>query len=468
VAQVALAAPSEDWVAPSGVTMDATVLATFAQHSPVDETDVTETIPLDDVLSDVIDQPTPSSQEEAVLPADPVLTSDAPEVQDIGEVNLQGVSGPDEKINSTARSPAPEEIARSPEIAAPPVEPVMSAAHDISDEPVASDFAEDQLPADATVIVTAPVDVTANEVAKPLPEPIADAPAPAPSPPAEPPTLVQPKRVRHSRIPRAIGRFDSPLIPQFIDNEMRVENPYAAQVEREVLHARSVADKAASADLDPASSPTSQSPATGIFAQNTAIAGDQTSLKSFLELQTDLPNPFAAESTDNASSVNSEGSATKSLPAPAAPVTSPVESELAETVEAQAEAHKTRGDQFRAQGRLEDAAVCYRRALALRPDLREAYTNLADVLQEARQFADAIIVYKQALSWDPDDADLHCSLGEAQLKNGQIEDAVASFRQAVSLRPDFAVAYINLGNALRDLRNPVAETNGTTGDRAPA
>jgi tetratricopeptide (TPR) repeat protein len=244
-------------------------------------------------------------------------------------------------------------------------------------------------------------------------------------------------------------------MPRFIDNERVAENPRAAEVDPEAANANVVAEGASCTQSDASAIAAAASTVQNVFAVDTAISGDRTLLKSFLELQTEISNPFATEPVGNISSVASQDSAPKkSLPAPSDPTTVPTEADASITAMADSQL----GDAFRAEGRLEEAIASYRKALALRPDLAEAHRNLGIALQEAQQSAEAITVYQQAISLWPSDADLCFGLGEALQKNGQIEEAIASYRQAVALRPDFAEAYFNLGNALRDLRNEAKDS----------
>jgi tetratricopeptide (TPR) repeat protein len=335
----------------------------------------------------------------------------------------------------------------------PPPEPVTSTVQDAFVEPEASDDTASHSHNDSTVTVTAPADVIVNQEVISVAEPIA-APAEQPPPvPPELPTPVRARRVRRSALPRAIGRFDSPAMPRFIDHEVVAENPRAAEEEREVANANIVAERPPSTPSDASAMAATASTVPNVFAVDTAISGDRTLLKSFLELQTEMSNPFATEPVGDVGSVApNESPPKKSLPAPSGPATAPTEADASVTAIADSQL----GDAFRAEGPLEEAIASYRKALALRPDLPEAYSNLGSALQEAQQSAEAVTVYRQAVSLWPSDADLHFSLGEALQKNGQLEEAIASYRQAVALRPDFAEAYFNLGNALRDLRNKEA------------
>ena len=56
------------------------------------------------------------------------------------------------------------------------------------------------------------------------------------------------------------------------------------------------------------------------------------------------------------------------------------------------------------QGKLDDAAACYRRVLDLNPQDAGAHNNLGIVLQMQSRFEEAAACYRQVLALNPDDA----------------------------------------------------------------
>jgi tetratricopeptide (TPR) repeat protein len=157
----------------------------------------------------------------------------------------------------------------------------------------------------------------------------------------------------------------------------------------------------------------------------------------------------------------------------------------AQFLPADAEAHYNLGNVLYDFGRQEEAAVCYRRALVLKPEFARAHNNLGFVLHHMGQaenalasfrraleiepgFAlahnsagivlrdlgrleDAVASYRHALASMPDYAEAHYNLGNVAQEQGRLADAAASYRQALRIKPDFAQAHGNLGNALRGL-----------------
>ena len=108
------------------------------------------------------------------------------------------------------------------------------------------------------------------------------------------------------------------------------------------------------------------------------------------------------------------------------------------------------GQAYRSLGRLEEAAQCYREAIALKPDHVTAYNNLGSVLQESGKAAEAVRVYRQALDIRPDVVELWCNLANALQDLGRFEEAEHACRQALAMNPGLAPAHNILGNALQN------------------
>ncbi len=100
------------------------------------------------------------------------------------------------------------------------------------------------------------------------------------------------------------------------------------------------------------------------------------------------------------------------------------------------------------RGLFDEALVCYRKALEIKPDFAEAHYNLGVALARRGQVDEAIAHYRQVLKIKPDFADAHNNLGNALADRGQVDEAVAYYRKALEIKPDFAGAHNNLGMAL--------------------
>jgi len=114
-------------------------------------------------------------------------------------------------------------------------------------------------------------------------------------------------------------------------------------------------------------------------------------------------------------------------------------------------AHNNLGNTLQQLGRLEQAEVSCRQAIALSPDLAEAHNNLANTLQQLGRLEQAEVSCRQAIALKPDFAEAHNNLGNTLKELGRLEEAKASCRQAVALKPDFAKAHYNLGIVLQEL-----------------
>ena len=101
-----------------------------------------------------------------------------------------------------------------------------------------------------------------------------------------------------------------------------------------------------------------------------------------------------------------------------------------------------------AQGRLDEAIATYQRALALRPEYPEAHYNLANALNDARRPREAAEHFRIALQTIRGSADVHNNLGIALMAQGKTADAIDEFRTAVQLEPGSAKSVRNLADAL--------------------
>jgi tetratricopeptide (TPR) repeat protein len=97
----------------------------------------------------------------------------------------------------------------------------------------------------------------------------------------------------------------------------------------------------------------------------------------------------------------------------------------------------------------EAARAAYERALALDPDLGDAYVNLGRLAHQADDPATAARCYHEALRRDAHDPVTHYNLALALEDLDKREPAILHYQRAVALNPRFADAHYNLGQILQ-------------------
>ena len=100
---------------------------------------------------------------------------------------------------------------------------------------------------------------------------------------------------------------------------------------------------------------------------------------------------------------------------------------------------------------LETAIDAYDRAIRLKPDYAEAYSNRGVAKSDLGRHDEAIADYDEAIRLKPDYAEVYSNLGDAKNDLGWYEDAIADCDKAIRLKPDLAEAYSNRGVAKRSL-----------------
>jgi tetratricopeptide (TPR) repeat protein len=113
-----------------------------------------------------------------------------------------------------------------------------------------------------------------------------------------------------------------------------------------------------------------------------------------------------------------------------------------------AAAYSNLGTALRGQGRLDEAVTAYERAITLQPEFPDAHYNLANALVDQGKAAAAIEHFHVALRVVPGSAEVHNNLGIALAANGKAEEAMAEFRAALVADPGSAKAHRNLGDLL--------------------
>jgi len=116
--------------------------------------------------------------------------------------------------------------------------------------------------------------------------------------------------------------------------------------------------------------------------------------------------------------------------------------------------HGTIGNALLRQQRLPEAVACYHKAIDLRPDIPDLYSNLGYALSRQGHLRDAVAALRVAIDLDPANPRAHFNLGEAIGKQGRLPEAADCYRAAIDLRPDIPEAYNSLGFALSQMGRP--------------
>jgi Flp pilus assembly protein TadD len=107
----------------------------------------------------------------------------------------------------------------------------------------------------------------------------------------------------------------------------------------------------------------------------------------------------------------------------------------------------TEGRARRALDETEAAMVCFRQAIALNPDLVQAYQNLAEIERTLGLSYQAETSYRRAMVLMPQNATAHNNAGILLFETGDLSGALAAFRTALALDPADAQLYVNLSVA---------------------
>jgi Flp pilus assembly protein TadD len=100
------------------------------------------------------------------------------------------------------------------------------------------------------------------------------------------------------------------------------------------------------------------------------------------------------------------------------------------------------------EGRLDEAATHYRRALEIEPGSSAALTNLGNVLRRQGRAAEAESRYREAIERDPRATEPWINLGNLTVDRGDFPEAERCYRKALTLAPGDRAARYNLAKAL--------------------
>ena len=107
-----------------------------------------------------------------------------------------------------------------------------------------------------------------------------------------------------------------------------------------------------------------------------------------------------------------------------------------------------------ASGALEKAETDLRSAVALRPDLAEAWSDLGQVREKLDDDGGALAALQRSVEVNPEGAVARTRLGSLYLRLGKPGDAIPHLERAVELAPDDQTALNSLQRALREAGQP--------------
>ena len=102
------------------------------------------------------------------------------------------------------------------------------------------------------------------------------------------------------------------------------------------------------------------------------------------------------------------------------------------------------GKALEQKGKIDEAAICYEKAIAGARSLVGAGYDLGDIYQRRGKLEQAAAIYENILAERPQEARAQYKLGTVHLQQGNFEAAISAFRQTISIAPDFPWAYSDL------------------------
>ena len=101
-------------------------------------------------------------------------------------------------------------------------------------------------------------------------------------------------------------------------------------------------------------------------------------------------------------------------------------------------------------GRLDEAVVNLKKAISIKPNYADAYSNLGVTLKKQGKLDEAVTCYKKAISIKHDHAVAHLNLGLTLYDKGLVEETIHCYERALDYYPDFIDAQQAL-NKVRQL-----------------
>jgi predicted O-linked N-acetylglucosamine transferase (SPINDLY family) len=108
------------------------------------------------------------------------------------------------------------------------------------------------------------------------------------------------------------------------------------------------------------------------------------------------------------------------------------------------------GVRLRRSGKLQQAELLLRKAIAAAPTSASVHVHLGVVLAELGQLEEATQLFSRAVTLDPDDPYAQMNLANAYRRRADFDKALEHYRAAVRVKPDLVVAWSNMLRPLLD------------------
>lgn len=105
----------------------------------------------------------------------------------------------------------------------------------------------------------------------------------------------------------------------------------------------------------------------------------------------------------------------------------------------------SKGNRYVAAGEADRGEACFREVIALFPDLPEAHTNLALLLEKKGRAEEAEAHYRRSIELDPDRGTGYLNLGAFLAARKRFAEAELAYQKALALLPDSPAVWSNLG-----------------------
>jgi tetratricopeptide (TPR) repeat protein len=110
-----------------------------------------------------------------------------------------------------------------------------------------------------------------------------------------------------------------------------------------------------------------------------------------------------------------------------------------------------RGLEYASRGIYTTAVQYLDRAIDLKPDCADMYTQLGICYERLGCYDDAIIAFRKAILLQPECSEAYCGLGVALCMAGEYTTGARAFEELIRLKPHYTEAYYNLGITYNNL-----------------